>query len=143
MAERAAIPAETDFIQNWTLLARKSAYCRQRLAKIVQVSTRTLDRYFQKHLSLSVQEWLSELQLADAYNLVMTGKPLKAISFDVGFKQPSDFTKFKARFGIPPSLLFQASCVRNAQTAQRVCRLPAGDTAIDNHNDSAGYSYAE
>src|SRR5687768_7475833 len=98
--ESRAPPVETGFIDNWPLLAQKSGYCRHRLAKNLQVSTRTLDRYFEKHLSLSAQQWLSESRLVDAYDQVMTGKPLKEISFDLGFKQPSNFTRlFKARFG--------------------------------------------
>ena len=141
MAERAAIPVEIDFIQNWALLAQKSGYCRHRLAKIVQVSTRTLDRYFEKHLSLSVQQWLSELQLVDAYDQVMTGKPLKEISFDVGFKQPSHFTKrFKARFGIPPSLLLGCRAFAAAKPRRGLVACLRGDAAVDNHNGGAVHS---
>ena len=144
MPERAAIPVETDFTQDWALLAQKSGYCRHRLAKIVQVSTRTLDRYFEKHLSLSVKQWLSELQLVDAYDQVMTGKPLKEISFDVGFKQPSHFTKrFKARFGIPPSFLLGGRAFAAAKPPRAFVACLRGDAAVDNHNDGAAHLYAE
>ena len=128
--ESRAPPVETGSIENWALLARKSGYCRHRLAKNLQVSTRTLDRYFEKHLSLSTQQWLSESRLVDAYDQVMTGKPLKEISFDLGFKKTSNFTRlFKARFGIVPSLLLgrrAARSVRNGQSARFLRQLPGG-----------------
>jgi AraC-like DNA-binding protein len=144
MEERPSLPAEADFIQNWAVLAQKSGYRRHRLARLVQVSTRTLDRYFRKHLSLSVRQWLTESQLVDAYHQVMTGKPLKEISFDVGFKQPSHFTKrFKARFGIPPSLLLGSRAFVSARSLSRSCASsPAGDPE-KNHNDHAACSHAE
>jgi AraC-like DNA-binding protein len=117
IGKRSAIPVEADFVQSWTLLAQKSGYCRHRLAKLLQVSTRTLDRYFGKHLSLSVRQWLTESQLVDAYRQIITGKALKEISFDVGFKQHSHFTKrFKARFGVPPSLLVRPRALVTARS---------------------------
>jgi AraC-like DNA-binding protein len=101
-----APPYEALFTSSWEGLARTSSYCRHRLARTFQISVRTLDRHFQKHFSMSVQQWVVELQLVDAYAQVLAGKPLKEISFDVGFKHRSHFTRsFKARFGIVPSLL--------------------------------------
>src|SRR4051812_27008942 len=88
-------PAE---VKQWALLAQKCRYQREPLAKLLQVSQRTLDRYFRKHLSTTVGTWLRELQLRDAYKQVSEGKPLKETAFEVGFKQPSHFTRrFKCR----------------------------------------------
>ena len=99
-------PSEAAFLQNWEHLAQKCHYRRNRLAELLQVSVRTLERHFKKHFSLTVGQWLIELRLANAYDQVLSGKALKEISYDVGFKQPSHFTKcFKQRFGVPPSLL--------------------------------------
>lgn len=110
MDERLAIPAESDFCEQWTLLAQQNGYKRCRLAKCLGVSDRTLDRHFQKHLALSARHWLAELQLVHAYEQVKSGKPLKAVAYDVGFKQPSHFTRrFKARYGVPPSMIGAAS----------------------------------
>src|SRR5688572_485692 len=89
---RSIPPPEADLTPIWEELAEKSRYDRHRLAKLLHVSVRTLDRHFQKRLSVSVSQWLMELQMADAYQQVLTGKPLKEISFDVGCKQPSQFT---------------------------------------------------
>jgi AraC-like DNA-binding protein len=105
------LPLGTNFKESWPVLAQESSYGRRRLARLLQVSVRTLDRYFQRHLAVSVSRWLREAQLANAYRQVLAGKPLKEVSFDVGFKQLSHFTKcFKARFGVPPSSLLP--CVR-------------------------------
>jgi len=90
----------------WVLLAQKCRYRRELLARLLQVSLRTLDRYFKKHLSTTVGTWLRELQLADAYQQIKAGKPVKETAFEVGFKQPSHFTRrFKHRFGFLPSML--------------------------------------
>jgi AraC-like DNA-binding protein len=92
--------------REWALLAQKCRYRREPLARLVHVSLRTLDRYFKKHLSTTVGTWLRELQLADAYQQIKAGKPLKEAAFEVGFKQPSHFTRrFKHRFGFLPSVL--------------------------------------
>jgi AraC-like DNA-binding protein len=106
MERHSVVSSERESPPDWTFLAEKSGYCRHRLAKYRHISVRTLDRFFQKHLALTVHKWLDELQLRTAYDQVVTGKPLKEISYDLGFKQQSHFTKcFKARFGVPPSLI--------------------------------------
>ena len=139
-----AFPPETNFIQIWEVLARTSGYRRHRLAKLVKVSTRTLDRYFEKHLSLSVQQWLSELRMAVACDQVRIGKPLKEISFDVGFKQPSHFTKrFKARFGIPPSLLLRSGILVSAKSLCRACVGSSIEDSGKSQDDHAASFYAE
>ena len=141
-----APPLETEFIQNWASLARKSGYCRHELAKNLRVSTRTLDRYFEKHLSLSAQQWLSESRLVDAYDQVMTGKPLKEISYDLGFKQPSTFTRlFKARFGIAPSLLLGRRAAEAFETAKALssCVSSRKEASPKNPDDYIERSYSE
>lgn len=101
-----APPSGAKFLQDWEHLAQKCRYRRKRLAELLQVSVRTLERHFEKHFSSTLGEWLNELRLAKAYDQVVSGKALKEISYDSGFKQPSHFTKcFKKRFGVPPSLL--------------------------------------
>lgn len=51
-------------------------------------------------------QWLLDLQMADAYQQVATGKTLKEISGAIGFKPLSHLSKrFKEHFGVSPSLL--------------------------------------
>ena len=90
--------------QSWETLAQECCYCRRRLARLLHVSVRTLDRYFQKHLQINCRTWLREVQLVSAWARLLAGRPVKEVSYHLGFKQPSHFTRlFKARFGIPPS----------------------------------------
>jgi AraC-like DNA-binding protein len=92
--------------RDWAVLAQQCRYQREPLRKLLQVSQRTLDRYFKKHLMTTVGTWLRELQLTDAYEQIYSGKSLKEAAFAVGFKQASHFTRrFKGRFGILPSTL--------------------------------------
>src|SRR5687768_9247002 len=93
MAPALGPPADAQFMQSWEELAQRSRYCRHRMAKLVHVSVRTLDRHFQRYYSLSTAAWLTKLQMAEAYQQVLTGKLLKEISYDVGFKQPSHFSR--------------------------------------------------
>jgi len=91
---------------DWIVLAQKCRYQRESLAELLQVSSRTLDRYFKKHLSTTVGTWLRELQLTGAYQQIKAGSSLKEAAFAAGFKQASHFTRtFKSRFGILPSVL--------------------------------------
>lgn len=92
--------------KKWACLAQQCRYRREALAKMLQVSQRTLDRYFKKHLGTGPSAWLRELQLNDAYQQIVAGKSLKEAAYEVGFKQASHFSRrFKGRFGIQPSLL--------------------------------------
>jgi AraC-like DNA-binding protein len=90
----------------WAVLAQKCRYRREPLADLLQISSRTLDRYFKKHLSTTVGAWLLELRLTHAYEQIQAGQSLKEASFATGFKQASHFSRtFKSRFGILPSIL--------------------------------------
>ncbi len=95
-----------DEASQWAVLARRCRYQREPLIKLLQVSQRTLERYFKKHVLTTLGRWLRELQLRDAYQQIKEGTPLKEVVFAVGFKQASHFTRlFKGRFGILPSVL--------------------------------------
>jgi transcriptional regulator GlxA family with amidase domain len=87
-------------------LAQKAGYRARELAEVCQTSLRTLERHFQKHYGVTVSEWLRELRLKQAYSLLQTGKSVKEVAFEHGYKQVSHFSReFKSHFGVSPSLL--------------------------------------
>ena len=119
--------------REWALLAQKCRYRREPLANLLQISSRTLDRYFKKHLLTTVGTWLRELQLNDAYEQIKAGESLKEAAFAVGFKQAAHFTRsFKGRFGILPSVLrgtpqeVLRARLRDAVTAKTVTQARGG-----------------
>lgn len=94
------------FVQEWEVLAQKAGYRARELADLCQTSLRTLERHFQKHYGTTVSAWLRELRLKQAYSLLQTGKSVKEVAFEHGYKQVSHFSReFKAHFGISPSFL--------------------------------------
>ena len=76
------------------------------LARVCHVSLRTLQRHFRKHYNKTLSEWVRELRLDRARALLTTAESVKYVAFELGYKQPSHFTRdFKDRFGVPPSTL--------------------------------------
>jgi transcriptional regulator GlxA family with amidase domain len=94
------------FVQEWEVLANKASFRARELADLCQTSLRTLERHFQKNYSVTVSEWLRELRLKQAYAVLQTGKSVKEVAFEHGYKQVSHFSReFKSHFGISPSFL--------------------------------------
>jgi AraC family transcriptional regulator, exoenzyme S synthesis regulatory protein ExsA len=76
------------------------------LARLCQVSMRTLQRHFRKHYNTTLSQWVRELRLERARIMLASAESVKCVAFDLGYKQPSHFTRdFKDRFGVPPSTL--------------------------------------
>jgi AraC family transcriptional regulator, exoenzyme S synthesis regulatory protein ExsA len=81
-------------------------YRLQDLARVCHVSMRTLQRHFRKHYNTTLSEWMRELRLERARILLTQAESVKYVAFELGYKQPSHFTRdFKGRFGVPPSTL--------------------------------------
>jgi transcriptional regulator GlxA family with amidase domain len=87
----------------WEALASEAQFRASELAKILGISLRTLQRYFRAKYNCTVSDWLRELRLATARARLPNCESVKEVAFDLGYKQPSHFTRdFKQRFGVPP-----------------------------------------
>ena len=88
----------------WESLAASCQYRLTELAQHCQVSMRTLQRHFRKHYNTTLSDWVRELRLERARLMLESAESVKYVAFELGYKQPSHFTRdFKQRYGVPPS----------------------------------------
>ena len=84
-------------------LARKAGYRSRELARLCRISPRQLERYFQARYKRSPQEWLDELRLHEAPDMLRARKHVKEVAFELGFVHPSHFIrKFKQIYHCTP-----------------------------------------
>lgn len=88
----------------WEQLAAVAFYRAAKLARLRSISERQLQRQIRRVFGCSPQEWLNELRVAAAEQLLLAGRSVKEVSFDLGFKQPSHFCRvFKSFKRMTPS----------------------------------------
>jgi AraC-like DNA-binding protein len=111
IVETRPIPADTRHaedatVPSWETLAMTCGFRLPELARLCNVSMRTLQRHFRKHYNTTLSEWFREVRLEKARLMLASAESVKCVAFDLGYKQPSHFTRdFKERFGVPPSAL--------------------------------------
>jgi AraC-like DNA-binding protein len=92
-----------DQVLSWNELARRTGYSSKHLARVCGVSQRALQRHFQRVFKLRVNQWLRDLRLMDAAQLLSPAKPVRIVAAQLGYKQPSHFVSdFKKYYGVTP-----------------------------------------
>jgi AraC-like DNA-binding protein len=102
----------------WRTLAEKSGYSAKLVCKELNVSRRQLERYTHALFGISPQRWLHKERLIAASELLRHESSIKSVSFRLGFRWPSHFSReFKLYHGRSPKAFL------------RQCRslLPGGD----------------
>lgn len=67
------------------------------------VSKRTLRRLFENDIGMSFARWRQQLHVCLAINQLEKGRPVKAITFDLGYGSPSAFiAMFRKNTGFTP-----------------------------------------
>jgi AraC-like DNA-binding protein len=90
-------------LESWESLAFGANFRVYRLAQLCQVSVRTLQRHFRKHYNVTLSDWLRDFRLETSRAMLKDAPCVKTVAYDLGYKQPSHFTRdFKSRFGVPP-----------------------------------------
>ena len=114
--------AGTTTTATWENLATTSQFRLKNLASLCQVSIRTLQRHFRKEYDLAVSEWLREIRLEQARQMLTKADCVKTVCFDLGYKQQSHFTRdFSRRFGMAPSLWRRFNQVPGEMPVQPPC----------------------
>jgi len=99
--------------RNWPELARTAGYCTQKLARSSQVSVRQLERFFLETFNQTPREWLRELRLRRALELLAEGSTVKEAAHATGFKQANHFCReFKRAYGEAPGRFHMKSAMR-------------------------------
>jgi AraC-like DNA-binding protein/mannose-6-phosphate isomerase-like protein (cupin superfamily) len=73
------------------------------LARDAGVSVRTIQRIFRKDVGIDFESWRRQVRLTKAVGLLVAGRPVKEVSFGVGYRQSSAFVEsFRKSFGMTP-----------------------------------------
>ncbi len=69
----------------------------------VGVSVRTIERMFRKHVGIDFDSWRRQIRLMKAVELLVAGRSVKQVAFEVGYRQCSAFIEaFRQTFGATP-----------------------------------------
>jgi AraC-like DNA-binding protein len=91
-------------IARWQALSAQAHFHATSLAALSGVCLRQLERQFHEALDCTPQKWLGDQLVAEAERLLHSGKPIKAVSIELGFARPDNFTRaFKRLTGLTPT----------------------------------------
>jgi AraC family transcriptional regulator of arabinose operon len=66
-------------------------------------SVRTIERTFRGEIGMSFETWRRQVRLVKGMELLVAGRRVKEVAFDVGYRQPSAFVKmFRQTLGMTP-----------------------------------------
>jgi AraC-like DNA-binding protein len=66
-------------------------------------SVRTIERAFRKEVGMDFESWRRQVRLMKAIELLVQGRSVKEVAFDVGYRQPSAFVQmFRKTMGTTP-----------------------------------------
>lgn len=112
-----------DRVKDWALLAKASRYSATAIARECGVSPRQLERFFREHLKKSPHQWLRELRMGRAVELLREDASVKQVAQELCYKDPAHFCRdFKSYFGKTPG-----------QTATQAFVTPSAGTLFAPH----------
>ena len=133
LVQSASAASEAAFANSWETIASQCDYRVHRIAEFCHVSTRTLQRHFRRNYDTTISHWLREVRLEKARTMLRDAPCIKAVAFDLGYKQPSHFTRdFKQRFGVPPKMWVLETRVELPLTPRRAAPVRV-DRDIERH----------
>ena len=111
----------------WLEWARRANFRSPNLAGLLNVSQRQLQRYTHRLFGRSPQAWLDESRLTLAATLLRQRRSVKAVCYELGFKQVSHFSReFKLRHGLSPSQYILKNDAEEARRPRGITEGHAG-----------------
>ena len=97
--KKSSLPAPS---YDWPALAWEAHFQSRELAPRAGMDPRTLRRRFHREFGTTPQRWLEALRMKLAKKLLRSKKSVKAVAYELFFKQPSHFCRrFKQAHGLP------------------------------------------
>ena len=105
----------------WIELARLSGFRTANLVRHLGISQRQVERYVKRHFARSPQQWLRDLRMAKAGELIEVMHSVKEIAYALGFQQVSSFCReFKIYHGVTCSEYAASLATRNRVTSSAI-----------------------
>jgi AraC-like DNA-binding protein len=90
-------------IQNWPQLAHEAKYSVSALAHVCGISVRVLERFFLVAFGCEPRQWLKELRLQRAIEILRDGSNVNETADRLGYHDRSHFSReFKKHYGLAP-----------------------------------------
>jgi AraC-like DNA-binding protein len=110
-------------IERLRALAPSCDYNARKLARMLEISERQLQRIFSSVLAQSPQDWLNRQRLSAARQMLPNASSVKEVAYALGFRRASQFSRdFRLAFGQSPSQLLPS---RPISTQLRWPRSPS------------------
>lgn len=122
---------KVQFLHEFERLAPTAHYNAAQLAQLCGISPRQLERAFREVAGCPPQHWLNAQKILLAQNLLLSGRQLKQIAFDLRYKQLSHFCRqFKSFTNMTPSEFLSLN------TAEHLSQIDNTMSLRDNKKDS-------
>jgi transcriptional regulator GlxA family with amidase domain len=90
---------------DWGMLVAESGYRTNAVVERSGYSMRTLQRFVRERFDMSLRELVAELRLKRASELLLSGRSVKEVALEVGYRQTSHFVRcFREKFGVTPGV---------------------------------------
>jgi two-component system response regulator YesN len=101
-------------IQNWPELAKQANWSVREMAKLCDISVRSLELYFLKNIGKSPKTWSAEQRQMQASDLLRSGLSVKETAALLGYRHAHHLSReFKKYWGHYPTQM--ASSMRNVR----------------------------
>jgi AraC-like DNA-binding protein len=99
-----SVLSRLDLIDDWPGLARKAGYDAAELARMCGISPSQLRRYFGSVFRRPPQEWINELRMWDAMQMLAEGHAVTKVAVALKFSNIAHLSqRYKEYHGHPPS----------------------------------------
>jgi AraC-like DNA-binding protein len=91
-----------DHVQEWQSLTQRANWSVAKMAKLCNVSVRTLERHFGETLGTTPKAWMAEYRQNQAVELWRKGTTVKEAAALLGYSYPTNLTRKLKTSGIVP-----------------------------------------